>query len=474
MIHLKELLTRLGAGAHQAPNRTICLGSSDSPHADVQNKIGKYEIVSEIARGAMGVVLLGYDPYIKRTVAIKIISPARLQQVEDLEAYKSRFFMEAQAAGNLYHPNIVAIYDANEIDDLCMIVMEYVPGETLETLCRPDHPASLEQVVSIGIKICHALDYAHQRQIIHRDVKPGNILFTSSEEVKITDFGIASMPSCREITEDTILGTPYYLSPEQIKGDPPIPASDFFSLGIVLYELLAGKRPFEGPCLESILASILTDDPPPLSCYREAIPQALEQVVSKALDKDVKARYQDGIAFALDLENSLKADDPAHREPTLRTKVKQLQNLLFFNEFSTSEVESLLHISTWIRCRPPETIVHQNDLDTSFYIIISGTVWVESGGRPLAVLYRGDCFGELAFLRRKGRMASVIAQQDCQLLKISDIKIALLPLETQLRIYQSLARITAEKLVTMDLRYLSRRQPGELEHGLNGFWFKDS
>ncbi|HQO78496.1 MAG TPA: serine/threonine-protein kinase [Thermodesulfobacteriota bacterium] len=456
MIHLKELLAKLGAGAHQSPEQTICLGPADSPPEDLRDKIGKYEIISEIARGAMGVVLLGYDPYIKRNVAVKIISPARLQQIEDLEAYKSRFFMEAQAAGNLYHPNIVAIYDANEIDDLCMIVMEYVPGKTLEALCHPNQPASLEQIVSIGIKICHALDYAHQRQIIHRDVKPGNILITSSEEVKITDFGIASMPSCREITEDTILGTPYYLSPEQIKGDPASPASDFFSLGIVLYELITGKRPFEGSSLEGILCSILTDEPSPLDWYRENVPLALENVLRKALDKNVKARYQDGIAFALDLKNSLKANDSMNLEPSLAAKVEQLRNLLFFKEFSTHEVEGLLRISSWMRCKPTETIVHQDEMDTSFYIIISGTVWVESGGKPLAVLHRGDCFGELAFLRRKQRMASVIAHQDCQLLKISDIKINLLPMETQLRTYQSLAKITAEKLVTMDMRYLNR------------------
>lgn len=455
MLNLKEILAKLGPRGNQSFEKTLCIGPTNLPQRDVRDKIGKYEIISEIARGAMGVVLLGYDPYIRRNVAIKIISPTRLEQIADLEAYKSRFFMEAQAAGNLDHPNIVTIYDANEIDSLCLIVMEYVPGETLETLCSAEDPPALENVVAIGIKICHALDYAHQRQIIHRDVKPGNILITDEEEVKITDFGIAYMPSFQEISEDTIVGTPYYLSPEQIMGNPTSAPSDFFSLGIVLYELITGRRPFEGRGIDSILNSILQDTPPPLSRYRPHIPEALEDVIRKALDKNIQNRYQDGIALARDLENSLKAQEHRELQPSLMAKVDQLKNLLFFKEFSSHDVEALLRIASWIICKGQETIVHQDETDTSFYIIVSGTVWVESGGKPLAVLHRGDCFGELAFLRRKERVASVIAQQDCQLLKMSDRKITILPAAIQLRIYQSLARTLAEKLVDMDMRYLS-------------------
>ena len=455
MINFKDLLARLGTKADQDPDKTVSIGPETYPHVDVRDKIGKYEVISEISRGAMGVVLLGYDPYIKRKVAIKIINPTRLEQIDNLDEYKSRFFREAQAAGNLYHPNIVTIYDANEIDALCLIVMEHISGVTLETFCSQEGNLPLERVVTIGIEICHALDYAHQRQIIHRDIKPSNILMSDEQEVKITDFGIAYMPSAQEISEDTIVGTPYYLAPEQIVGEPVSARSDFFSLGIVLYELIAGKRPFEAVGLNNILEKILNDPPPPLSQFREGVPESLEKVIRKALTKDVENRYQDGIAFARDLENSLKDQGAANLEPSLRAKVGQLENLLFFQDFSEREVEAVLRVGSWRMCVRKETIVRQDEKDTSFYILVSGTVSVEIDGKSLAVLHRGDCFGELAFLRRKERIASVIAQQDCQLLKISDRKANVLPPEIQLLVYQSMAKTLAEKLVDMDMRYLS-------------------
>ena len=250
------------------------------------------------------------------------------------------------------------------------------------------------------------------------------------------------------------MGTPYYLSPEQILGKQVRASSDLFSLGIVLYELIAGRRPFEGEELDDIFHSILTEDPPDISNFRPKVPEALTKVISMALMKDFEDRYQDGIAFARELENSLKAAGSLDLEPSLRKKAEQLRNLLFFKEFSNWEVEAFLRIGTWMVFTEKETIIHQDEKDTCFYIIVSGTVRVETKGKPLAVLHRGDCFGELAFLRGKERVASVIAQQDCQLLKLSEVKIPLLSVEVQLRVYQSFAKILAEKLVEMDKRYL--------------------
>lgn len=454
MIRVREILSKIGWSDEQMLDKTICIDSPPLPDVEKLNKIGKYEIISEIARGAMGVVLLGSDPYIKRKVALKIVNPARLVRFEKAGEYKARFFIEAQAAGNLHHPNIVTIYDANEIDNLCFIVMEYIQGKTLEEICTPDRLLPLEKVVQIGIKICHALDYAHQRQIIHRDIKPGNIMISDEGEVKITDFGIAYMPSVEEIREDDIVGTPYYLSPEQIKGIPTTAPSDLFSLGIVLYELITGTRPFKGGGIEHIFQGILAQEAPRISGFRADVPEGLQRVIDIALSKNVERRYQDGIAFARDLANSLTTTNSFDLEPSLRSKVDQLSSLLFFKEFSKGDIEAFLRIGGWMVFRENETIIHQDEKDTSFYIIVSGTVRVEKGETTLAVLHRGNCFGELAFLRKDKRIASVIAQQDCQLLKLSEVKIPLLPIEVQLRVYQSFAKILAEKLVEMDLRYL--------------------
>jgi serine/threonine-protein kinase len=451
-LYYRERKRRLAA--EEVLDKTVYLGPWGLPQVDGRGKIGKYDIASEIARGAMGVILLGNDPYIKRKVAIKIVNPLKAEGSEGSNAYKARLFTEAQAAGNLFHPGIVTIYDANEVDDLCFIVMDYISGKTLEDMCSQKEPVALEKIVQVGIKICHALDYAHQRQVIHRDIKPSNIMISDEGEVKITDFGIAYIPSSREFKEDTIVGTPYYLSPEQITGEQVRASSDLFSLGIVLYELITGRRPFEGEEIDDIFRGILNEEPLPASAFRPDVPESLEKVVSMALMKDIEERYQDGIAFARDLENSLKADDSLNLEPSLRKKAEQLSNLLFFKEFSNPEIEAFLRIGTWMVFNEKDTIIHEDEKDTSFYIIVSGTVRVETGGKPLAVLHRGDCFGELAFLRGKKRVASVIAQQDCQLLKLSEVKIPLLAVEVQLRVYQSFAKILAEKLVQMDKMYL--------------------
>lgn len=453
MVRVKDILSKLGRKGAAPLDKTMYLGNTPPSSPNARNKIGKYDIVSEIGRGAMGVVLLGKDPYIKRKVAIKIVNPTRIEQVEKSEAYKARFFLEAQAAGNLYHPNIVTIYDANEVEGLCFIVMEYIQGRTLEELCRQGQ-LPLEQVVQIGIRVCHALDYAHQRQVIHRDVKPGNIMISDEGEVKIADFGIAYMPSSQPVKEYSIMGTPYYLSPEQILGKPVAASSDLFSLGIVLYELVCGKRPFEGDDVEAVLQQILEETPESVSHSRANVPRALERVIDRALSKAVEQRYHDGIAFARDLENSLKAPGSVDLEPSLRAKVEQLKSLFFFKDFSEAEVEAFLRVGSWMAFRECETIVYQDEKDSSFYIIVSGDVRVEAQGKTLAQLQRGDCFGELAFLLRGRRVASVIAQQDCQLLKLSEVMIPLLPAEVQLRVYQSFARVLAEKLVAMDRRYL--------------------
>jgi serine/threonine-protein kinase len=222
----------------------------------------------------------------------------------------------------------------------------------------------------------------------------------------------------------------------------------------VLYELVCGRRTFEGDDVEAVLQQILDEIPASVSQVRANVPPALERVINRALSKEVEHRYHDGIAFARDLEHSLQAPGSFEFEPSLRAKIEQLKSLYFFKDFSEGEVKEFLRVGTWMAFRGSETIVYQDEKDSSFYIIVSGDVQVEAQGKTLAQLQRGDCFGELAFLLRSARVASVIARQDCQLLKLSEVMIPLFPQEVQLRVYQSFARVLAEKLVAMDRRYL--------------------
>lgn len=261
-------------------------------------RLGRYKILKELGRGAMGLVYLGKDPTIQRFVAIKTM---RLNEIEDetkLQEVKSRFFREAESTGRLSHPNIVTIYDAGEEDDLGYIAMELVEGKSLKEWSRPPKLLPFGEVTQVLATVADALDYAHQQGIVHRDVKPANIMCTNDGLVKVMDFGIAKMASSSQTRTDVVLGTPTYMSPEQIAGKKVDGRSDIFSLGIVLFELLTGQPPFTADNLTALLFSITHHPHPELSRYRQDLPPMLQEVVNRALQKDVPQRYRQAGAFA--------------------------------------------------------------------------------------------------------------------------------------------------------------------------------
>ena len=214
--------------------------------------VGRYEIIGKLGQGSMGVVYRGKDSYINRDVSIKIARPSRNVVGEQADRYRERFFLEAQSAGRLMHPNIIAVYDAGMYRDFCYITMEYVDGPTLEGYCKKESLLPISRVVEIMFIVCKALDYAHKMGVIHRDVKPSNIMLTQSGTVKIADFSIAQIKSEQTVSEG-LIGSPSYMSPEQVKEEPIEDKSDIFSLGCVLYELLTGEKAFFGDNYFSIL-----------------------------------------------------------------------------------------------------------------------------------------------------------------------------------------------------------------------------
>ena len=264
-------------------------------------KLGRYEILGTLGKGAMGHVYKGVDPAINRPVALKTIRLDFVNDIEEMEELKERLFREAQAAGKLSHPNIVTIYDVGSEDQLQYIAMEYLEGRTLEDLIKKKTKLNFKIISKIITQICNALEYAHNKGIVHRDIKPANIMITSSYEVKLLDYGIARVDSNSMTKTGIAMGTPNYISPEQLRGQSVDSRADLFSLGVVIYELLVGRRPFKGENITSLIYSVMNHEPEKPSNLNPQIPLLFDHIVSRALQKNPDERYQK----ASDLKNDL-------------------------------------------------------------------------------------------------------------------------------------------------------------------------
>ena len=260
-------------------------------------KIGKYEVECVIGEGAMGVVYRAADPLINRRVAIKVMADSLAQD----PALRERFLREAQTAGSLQHPNLVTIYDFGEIDDHLYIAMEYVEGDDLADLLRKHVAIPVFQALDLVIGLLHGLAFAHKRGIIHRDIKPANIRVDRDGNARLMDFGVAHLASSEMTSTGMLLGTPSYMAPEQITGSPVFPETDIFSVGAVLYELLAEARPFRGDTLQSLMYQILFKVPDSLDGLVPGLPSGLNKVVMRALEKEQHERYRSALAMANDL-----------------------------------------------------------------------------------------------------------------------------------------------------------------------------
>jgi serine/threonine-protein kinase len=262
--------------------------------------LGRYEVVGELGQGAMGVVYKATDPLIDRIVAIKTITLSLAQ--EEREEYEARFYQEAKAAGRLSHPNIVTIYDVGRSGDIAYIAMEFLQGRELRDILNDDKLLPVDQVLDIVAQVALGLAYAHEHGIIHRDIKPSNIMVGRDCQVKITDFGIARMASSAVRTQTgMVLGSPKYMSPEQVMGKLTDQRSDIFSLGVMLYEMLTGKPAFTGENINAIMYQTLNAIPQPPKSLNPAVPEMLNFIVAKALAKDLDNRYQNARDFANDL-----------------------------------------------------------------------------------------------------------------------------------------------------------------------------
>jgi eukaryotic-like serine/threonine-protein kinase len=301
---LSETVILGGGGGH--PGGTLILntaGDADATQVIEKPKLGRYEVEKELGKGAMGIVYLGKDPKIGRTVAIKTM--ALTQQFDDpaeLASVKERFFREAETAGRLSHPNIVQIFDAGEEHDLAYIAMEFIKGHDLTKHIKAGQLLPLEEVLKYVAEAAYALDYAHQNNIVHRDIKPANMMLVdATKTIKLMDFGIARISDSSKTKTGMVLGTPSYMSPEQLAGRKVDGRSDLWSLGVTLYQLLTGKLPFQADSMATLMFKIANEAHTPISTTRAELPPKLNVIIDRAINKNLEQRYQRGAEMARDL-----------------------------------------------------------------------------------------------------------------------------------------------------------------------------
>ncbi len=269
--------------------------------------IGRYQILERLGQGGMGVVYRAFDPQIERDVAIKVISA----QLVDQSEHRERFFREARAAGRLAHKNIITIFDLGEDNGQPYIAMEYVEGESLEARMRSGEPLTLSQKVAIIIDICDALAFAHSAGIVHRDMKPGNVMLTTGGSVRILDFGLARLVTSELTRSNIVVGTMNYMAPEQVRAEPIDHRADIFSVGVLFYELLCGRKAFEADSFAATMYKVLQERPAPLPAVGHDVAPVISAIVDRAIEKDREHRYQSMGDMLRDLEDVRAALPPA-------------------------------------------------------------------------------------------------------------------------------------------------------------------
>ena len=426
-------------------------------------KIGKYDLVRELGRGATASVYLGHDPFTQRDVAVKIAFPDILKDPERGKLYTHLFLNEASLVGKLSHPHIVQIFDAVVAENLCYIVMEYVPGGTLDDYTTPGKLLPIERVVEIVFKCTRALDFAYRLGITHRYIKPANILFVgtnpNSGDIKISDFGaaiIGTQDNTPDRTQVAGIGSPAYMSPQQVKEQPLDHQTDIYSLGVVMYQLLTGQLPFQASTNYNMIYQIIHTEPTKPSALRREIPEALDTIVARAMNKELDQRYATWEDFAHDLAQAFRNKQLklAERDFADSEKFDTLRSLPFFNDFSDIELWEVLRFSRWSQVPPAETILHDGDAGDFFCFVAEGELKVTKNGRILNLLTTGDCFGEMAVISKGGhpRGADVISLVETKLITIRGEALSKASEGCRMHFYQSFLEVLANRLALANAR----------------------
>ena len=426
---------------------------------ELQEHIGKYPVVREIGSGATSRVYLARDTFAERDVAVKVfLFDAQVDPQTERMMHKA-FLAEASLAGKLNHPHIVDIYDAVAEPDHSYLVMEYVTGTTLEAHSDVSSLLPLNKVVEIIFKCIRALEYAFQHGVIHRDIKPGNIMLSAAGETKVGDFGASfQQRHGMESTQITGIGSPAYMSPEQVRMETLNHQTDIYSLGVVMYRLLTGRLPFEVSTQAALTYAILNTVPLPPLTLRPDLPPLLNDIVMKALRKDPAQRYASWLDFGKDLSQAFVNLRLAGETASDSEKFNKLRDMAFFQDFGDVAMWEVVHISSWKTIPSGKVIIREGDQGDSFYLLVDGEVGVTLLGKPLNTIRPGGCFGEiLYFTGTTGRRTTTIVA--AEQITVVEIKANALRAATdacQVGFNKAFMRVLVERLTQANLR-LARR-----------------
>jgi serine/threonine protein kinase len=419
---------------------------------DLTLQVGKYEVQKLLGKGATGTVYLAKDTFTGKEVALKTIEPEVFRDPEFGTVYRSQFLNEASLAGKLRHPHIVSILDAVVGEDSGHIAMELVTGGDLSQHAKPGTLLPVPDVLQIAFKCCGALDYAAKEGIVHRDIKPANIMIAGGTEVKIADFGAAVLKKS-QVVQTAALGSPYYMSPEQVQGKPLTFHSDMYSLGVVIYELLTGTRPFIAENIDALIGKILKADAVPPSELRPELPKALDLVVLRALKKDPVQRYQTWPEFALELSKVGELVLPPEAIPDSE-KYVTLKKVPMLTNLADAEIWELARAGRWSRVGKGKLVVQEDTGGTSFFFLARGEAKVIKKAKLLNMLSGGEYFGEMAYIGGgdSPRHATVQAMTDLLLAEFEPAALDKMSLSAQLQITRALVRNVTDRLALANVR----------------------
>ncbi len=418
--------------------------------------IGKYPVVRKLGEGATSEVYLCRDPFNNRDVAAKVAYPESFQDPERGELFRRLFLTEASLAGKLQHPHICQIYDAVAEDKIHYLVMEYVDGGTLERYCRADHLLPPARIVEMIFKCTRALEFAHRLGVTHRDLKPANILHTGETNVKISDFGGALIAK-GEATQVGSIGSPAYMSPEQVKEQPLDHRTDIYSIGVSMYQLLTGRLPFQGANNFSLMYQITGAKLEPPSALRPGLPPEIETIVLRAMARERESRYQAWGDFSRDLAQVFSASRTEARKAQQfpdSDRFETLRALAFFTDFSDAELWEVARISSWRHADAGQTLMKEGEPGEHFCILAEGEVKVTRRGKLLGVVRPGECFGEMAYLAKKDnrRGADVTVSGEANVISVPTAKLAQISEACRHKFDRAFMTILVERLSAANLR----------------------
>jgi serine/threonine protein kinase len=427
-----------------------------------QETIGKYPVIREIGSGATSRVFLARDPFAERDVAIKVLEFAKDVDRETERMMHKAFVAEASLAGKLNHPHIVDIYDAVVEPDRSYLVMEYVPGKTLDEHASTGSLLPLVKVVEIIFKCIRALEYAFQHGVIHRDIKPGNVLLSQDGETKVGDFGASFQQRLADkTTQIKGVGSPAYMSPEQLRMEKLSHQTDIYSLGVTMFRLLTGRLPYEAGSHVALTYAILNTPPPKPSSYRPDLPTLLDEIVMKAIQKDPAKRYRSWLDFGKDVTRafmSLRIDTTTPAPTSDSERFGKLHELPFFKDFGEVELWEVVRVATWQTIDAGTVLMRENEQGDSFYVLVDGEVDVSLLGKPLAILKPGGCFGEILYFADsvERRTTTVTARGRITVMQIKAGALRIASPACQVGFNKAFMRVLAERLAQAN-RQLAQR-----------------